>query len=81
MRKAAVDSAGFVAEGSAKPSDGEFATCISAAVAIDAKLEYYALVASDLGFIGKEAYDAYANEIIEVKKMLQGFKKRLISEG
>jgi hypothetical protein len=42
-------------------------------VATATKLEYFALMACDLEFIPKETYDHFTAELIEVKKMLNGF--------
>lgn len=79
MRKTAVDVAGFIAEGSSKGDDVEFARSIGGAIALASKLEYYAVVAADLEFMGRETHGNYEKEIIEVKKMMQGFRRSLIS--
>jgi len=79
MRKTAVDVAGFIAEGSSKGDDVEFAKSIGGSIALASKLEYYAVVAADLEFMGREAHGNYEKEIVELKKMMQGFRRRLIS--
>lgn len=61
--------------------DTETARALSAALAISTKLEYYALMAVDLQFISAEAHAPYTAEIVEVKKMLQGFKHSLTHAG
>ena len=81
MRKAAVDIPALIAEASAKADDADAARAIAASVAFGSKLEYYALIAFDLTFIDEPAYLPYANEIIEIKKMLQGFRRSLRQAG
>lgn len=79
MRKTAVDVAAFIAEGSSKGDDLEFARSVGTAIALASKLEYYALVAADLEFMSREILESYEKEIVELKKMTQGFRRRLIS--
>lgn len=81
MRKTAVDIPAMIAEGASKGDDGETVRTLAAAVAFGSKLEYYALMAVDLEFIAKEEFDRYTAEIVEVKKMLQGFKRSLAHAG
>lgn len=81
MRKTAVDIPAMIAEGASKSDDVETIRTLAAAVAFGTKLEYYALMAADLEFISREAHDPFAAEIVEVKKMLQGFKRSLAQTG
>lgn len=81
MRKTAVEIPAMIAEGASKGDDVETIRTLAAAVAFGSKLEYYALMAVDLDFIPKEEHDPYAAEIVEVKKMLQGFKRSLAKAG
>jgi hypothetical protein len=41
------------------------------------RLEYFALVAHDLELMDQPSYDLFSGKIVEVKKMLGGFKKTL----
>ncbi|MEO8649920.1 MAG: four helix bundle protein [Acidobacteriota bacterium] len=77
MRKSATDIPSFIAEGCGKPNDSEFARSIAAAVAVTFRLEYQALMARDLTFINSETHDSFAAELVEVRKMLSGFNRRL----
>ncbi len=77
MRKTAVDIPALIAEGASKADDAETIRALAAAVAFGSKLEYYALMAVDLEFISETAHQPFAAEIVEVKKMLQGFKRSL----
>jgi four helix bundle protein len=81
MRKTSIDVPAYIAEGSSKSSDAEFAKSLSAALGFANRLEYYALMAHDLKFLDENLYEAYASELTEVKKMLAGFNRRLSSEN
>jgi four helix bundle protein len=76
-RKSATDIPAFIAEGCGKANDSEFSRSIATAVATTYRLEYYALMARDLEFIGPEIYEGYVTELTEIKKMLNGFNRRL----
>ena len=77
MRKAATDIPSFVAEGCGKPNDVEFSRSIAAAVAVAYRLEYQSLMAKDLEFIDEKTYNELESELIEIKKMLNGFSRKL----
>ena len=76
-RKSATDIPAYIAEGCGKANDSEFSRSIASAVATPYRLEYYALMARDLEFIGSNIYDSYVTELTEIKKMLNGFNRRL----
>lgn len=44
------------------------------------ELEYYCLLAGDLGFLGKADQERLAGRAIEVKRMLTALLKRLTSK-
>jgi four helix bundle protein len=77
LRKISVDIPAYIAEGSGKADDREFGRSLSAALGFANRLEYYALVARDLTFLGEQPYDAYQENIVEVKKLINGFARRL----
>lgn len=78
IRKTAVDIPAYIAEGAGKASDAEFAISINIALSLAMRLEYFALVAHDLELLDADPYDSFARSIIEVKKMLGGFKRNLV---
>jgi four helix bundle protein len=80
LRKTAVDIPAYIAEGAAKANDKEFAASVNYALSLAKRLEYYALMASDLDFFEAGQYRKYNDEIVEVQKMLAGFKRRLVDE-
>lgn len=81
MRKTAVDIPAIIAEAVSKADDSETIRSLAAAVAFGSKLEYYALMAVDLKFISEAEHLPFTAEIVEVKKMLQGFKRSLVQTG
>lgn len=77
LRKTVVDIPALLAEGAAKTSDREFAASISAALGLSTRLEYYALIALDLELTNQTDHDNLNREIVEVRKMLSGFNRKL----
>lgn len=77
LRKTSVDIPALIAEGCGKPSDAEFSRSLFLALGLASKLEYYAFLAFDLEMFSDHHYRLINSEIIEVKKMLNGFKQRL----
>lgn len=77
LRKTSVDIAGYIAEGCGKPDDADFARCIGMALGNANRLEYFALVASDLKLLSDEVYENLNARIIEVSKMLGSFWQTL----
>ena len=77
LRKTAVDIPACIAEGCAKSNDAELGRLIAMSLALGNRLEYYALMARDLTFLNEAVHTDYANRIVEVRKMLSGFNKRL----
>jgi four helix bundle protein len=77
MRKSASDIPTFIAEGCGKPNDAELSRSIGAAIAVSYRLEYQVLMAKDLDFITSEIHADLETELTEVRKMLNGFNRRL----
>lgn len=77
IRKTTVDKSAYIAEGAGKTSDAEFAASVNFALSLAMRLEYFALVAHDLELMDPASYGPFSGSIVEVKKMLGGFKKTL----
>lgn len=77
LRKASIDIPAYIAEGAGRTHEGEFGKAIGGALGLANRLEYYALVAFDLGLLNAVNHDSLANKVIEVRKMLSGFAKRI----
>ncbi len=81
MRKTSIDIPAQIAEGAAKPNDAEFARLVSGALGFANRLEYYAVMAHDLGFLDAGTHSRYAAELVEVKKIMGGFNRRLAASN
>lgn len=77
LRKTSVDIPAYIAEGCGKANDTEFSRSLAAALGFANRLEYYALMAFDLEMLNESNYTQFQEAIIEVKKMLSGFTRRL----
>jgi four helix bundle protein len=76
-RRTAVDIPAYIAEGAAKTHDREFAALINSAIGLTARLEYYALMTLDLELLDRSNHENLSQEIVEVRKMLSGFTRKL----
>lgn len=76
-RRTSVDIPAYVAEGAGKANDTDFARALASAFGLASRLEYYALMAFDLTPLAESQHSDYEPRIIEVKKMLSGFSRRL----
>jgi four helix bundle protein len=79
MRKTSVDIPAYIAEGCGKSNDADFAKALGVSLAFANRLEYYALMAHDLKMINETNHTALQNEIVEVKKMINGFSRKLVT--
>jgi four helix bundle protein len=77
LRRTSIDVPAYIAEGCMKASDSEFARSLSASLGFANRLEYYALVARDLGFFEVDTHEGYEAAITEVKKRINKFRSRL----
>lgn len=66
-----------IAEGCGRDSDPEFAIELRRAKATASELEYFVLLARDLGHLPDEIHQRMTNEIVEVRKMLSGLIRKL----
>ncbi|MGH9948812.1 MAG: four helix bundle protein [Pyrinomonadaceae bacterium] len=77
MRKTSIDVPAFIAEGCGKSNDADFSRSMNAAIATSNRLEYYAIMARDLEFFGVSTHEDYENRLIEVRRMMTGFNRKL----
>ena len=77
LRRTSVEIPAHVAEGTGKDSDAEFSRSIGAALSFANRLDYHVLLAFDLKMFSNSESEILNIEIIEVKKMSNGFKRRL----
>lgn len=79
MRKTSVDIPAFIAEGCGKFNDVEFSRCMASAIGLSNRLEYYALMAFDLAFFSDQIHQSYEANLIESRKIMSGFNRRLVT--
>ncbi len=70
MRRAAVSVPANIAEGCCRQGDVEFARFVRIALGSANELEYYLLLACDLGLVNKAEYERLNDGANEVKRML-----------
>jgi len=81
MRRAATSIPANIAEGNGRGTDGEMARFLQIALGSATELEYYLLLARDLEYLSKLAYEDLAAEVTDVKRMLTGFIQKLKADG
>ena len=72
LQRACVSISSNIAEGSAKPSDVEFAHYLDTALGSAYEVETQLLIANKVGYINEEKYNDLNNEIIEIEKQIVG---------
>jgi four helix bundle protein len=72
-----VDIPAFIADGCGRDTNDEFRKAINMSFSLSNRLEYFALVAHDLEMLSIEIHGKYVEKIVEVRKMLSGFNKKL----
>ena len=80
LRRTSVDIAAKIAEGCGKPNDAEFDGALLTALGYSNRLEYFALLSRDLAMMGEVPHTEYQAVITETKKLLNGFRRRLVQE-
>jgi len=77
MRRASSSIAANIAEGCGKRTDADFARYLQNAFGSANELEYFLLLAFDLGFLKKGDFEGLTTDTVEVKKMLAAFLRKL----
>ena len=77
LQRAAVSISSNIAEGSAKPSNAEFAHYLDTALGSAYEVETQLLIANKIGYIDKEKYNELNNGIIDIEKQLAGLIRSL----
>ncbi|MCF8130178.1 MAG: four helix bundle protein [Deltaproteobacteria bacterium] len=79
IRRSAASIPANIAEGCGKEGNLDVSRFLNIAVGSASETEYHLLLAHDLGFIEKNAYEKYDREINEIKRMLYSFIQYLKS--
>lgn len=77
MRRAAFSIPSNIAEGCGRNTNPDFKRFLVMAAGSSSELEYQLILAKDLNFISDAAFGALEKEIIEIKKMIHSFIKKV----
>ena len=77
MQRAAVSCPTNIGEGSAKSSDKDFARFLEISLGSLIEVETELIIAFNLEYLSLEKYEELLNYIIELQKMIYGFKNQL----
>jgi four helix bundle protein len=79
LRRSAISIVSNIAEGSGRESNREFRRVLNISISSGFELETQIILAYDLGYINEDGYGKISEQIIEVQKMIFGFRKSLSS--
>lgn len=77
MRRAAVSVPANIAEGTMRSSDPDFARFLHISMGSASEVDYYLILARDLGFLNGASYERLNSELQDVKRMLNGLLARV----
>jgi four helix bundle protein len=80
IRRCTVSIASNIAEGCGRGSDAELGRFLQIAMGSASELEYQLLLAADLAFSTSTDCDSAIQEVVQVKRMLAGFLKKLTAD-
>lgn len=80
LQRAAVSISSNIAEGSAKPSNADFARFLDTALGSAYEVETQLLIAYKVGYVDNDKYNELNNGITEIQKQLAGLIRSLRSE-
>jgi four helix bundle protein len=77
MRRACVSISANVAEGCGRDGDAELKRFLTIALGSAGELDYYILLAGELGYLDESPGRPLAAEIMEIRRMLGSFVQKL----
>jgi len=78
MQRAAVSVPANIAEGSGRPSYADFARFLGIALGSLSEVDYYTLMAKDLGYIDTATADDLSSSIADLRRMMTRFRTTVI---
>lgn len=72
LQRAVVSISSNIAEGSAKPSDAEFAHFLDTALGSAFEVETQLLIAKNVGYINTELYNSLTSDLNEIERQVNG---------
>ena len=79
IRRAAVSIPTNIAEGCGRNTDKDFARFLQISMGSACELEYELLLSHELGLLDEQCHASLVGDVVEVKRMLSGFIKKLRS--
>lgn len=79
LQRATVSISSNIAEGSAKPSNADFARFLDTALGSAYEVETQLLMSNKIGYINSEKYNELLDGIVEIEKQLAGLIRSLRS--
>ena len=70
-----------IVEGTAASSQKDFARFLDISIKSAGETEYQLLLARDYGVLNPVSFDSLTAEVIEIRKMLCGLRKKVIADG
>ena len=81
MRRASVSVAANIAEGCGRKTDADLRRFLIIALGSGNEVEYHLLLCHDLGIVRDSDYSSISLDLIEVKKMLNSFIRKLTASS
>lgn len=79
LQRATVSISSNIAEGSARPSDTDFAHFLDMALGSASEVETQLLIAKNVGYIAEEMHQTLNDKVIEIQRQLNGLLRILRS--
>lgn len=77
LRRAAVSISANIVEGAGRKTKPDFARFLTISLGSTNEVEYFFLLSKDLGYLKDRDYESLNNQLIEVRKMLLSFTKKV----
>ena len=81
MRRSSASIPTNISEGCGRDSSAELARFLTIAMGSASELEYQMILANDLKFMNEEVYSRRRDDLVEIKKMLTSFIKKLKADN
>ena len=77
LRRAAMSIPANLAEGASRGSKADFARFVQISMGSAAETEYLLFLAFELGYFSSEIFEDMSEKVVEIKKVMAGFLKKL----
>ena len=79
ITRSAVSIGSNIAEGSGRNTDKDFNNFLGIALGSSFELDTQLIIANKIGIIDDEKFKSISSEILEVQKMINGFKRKILN--